>query len=164
MKAVVPTETADAPTLVELLANKGEYASVKAQAFLELKRLSRQLRGVMLLCDDLAGLASIDEAAGKVRLEHAGTAGPARRSRNRDRRLAGRGQESGRSERRVIRTGRRAQRARWRARSRAASVGAHSGKLSRDRGRDRCIPAAPGGATGRGEPTQADRSCAPRPR
>jgi len=66
MKAVVPTETADAPTLVELLANKGEYASVKAQAFLELKRFSRQLRGVMLLCDDLAGLASIDEAAGKV--------------------------------------------------------------------------------------------------
>src|SRR5467141_3998624 len=70
MKAV-PTETADAPTLVELLANKGEYASVKQQAFLELKRFSRQLRGVMLLCDDLAGLASIDEAAGKVRLEHA---------------------------------------------------------------------------------------------
>jgi len=64
------TETADAPTLVELLANKGEYASVKAQAFLELKRFARQFRGVMLLVDDLEGLASIDEAAAKVRLEH----------------------------------------------------------------------------------------------
>src|SRR5712671_2842773 len=69
MKAV-PTETADAPTLVELLANKGEYASVKAQAFLELKRFSRQLRGVVLLFDDLAGLASIEEATAKVRQEN----------------------------------------------------------------------------------------------
>src|SRR5882757_3547679 len=71
MKAV-PTETAsvDAPTLIELLANKAEYASVKAQAFLELKRFSRQLRGVVLLVDDLAGLASIDEATAKVRREN----------------------------------------------------------------------------------------------
>jgi chromosome segregation ATPase len=71
MKAV-PTETAgvDAPTLVELLANKAEYTSVKAQAFLELKRFSRQLRGVVLLVDDLAGLASIDEATAKVRQEN----------------------------------------------------------------------------------------------
>jgi chromosome segregation ATPase len=60
----------DSPSLTELLANKAEYDSVKQQAFLELKRFSRQLRGVMLLCDDLAGLASIDEAATKVRRDH----------------------------------------------------------------------------------------------
>src|SRR6267143_1758684 len=66
----VPTETAEARTLVELLASKAEYTSVKQQAYLELKRFARQFRGVMLLVDDLEGLASIDEAAAKVRLEH----------------------------------------------------------------------------------------------
>src|SRR5258707_9857954 len=60
----------DSPSLTELLANKAEYDSVKAQAFLELKRFSRQLRGVVLLVDDLAGLASIDEATNKVRQEN----------------------------------------------------------------------------------------------
>jgi chromosome segregation ATPase len=60
----------DSPSLTELLANKADYTSVKAQAFLELKRFSRQLRGVVLLFDDLAGLASIDEATAKVRQEN----------------------------------------------------------------------------------------------
>src|SRR5712672_270516 len=68
----LPTDAAgaDAPTLVELLANKAEYQSVKQQAFLELKRFSRQLRGIMLLVDDLAGLASVEEATAKVRQEN----------------------------------------------------------------------------------------------
>src|SRR5258706_1187114 len=57
-------------TLNELLAAKAEFASIKGQAFRELKFFSSKLLGIMLLVDDLAGLASIEEATAKVRQEN----------------------------------------------------------------------------------------------
>src|SRR5258706_6866915 len=57
-------------TLNELLAAKAEFASIKGQAFRELKFLSRKLLGIVLLADDFAGLASIEEATAKVRQEN----------------------------------------------------------------------------------------------
>jgi DNA repair exonuclease SbcCD ATPase subunit len=72
---VAPDTAADAieewPALEDMLAAKREFSSIKMQAFRELKLFSRKLLGVALLTDDLAGLASLDEAAAKVRLEHA---------------------------------------------------------------------------------------------
>jgi chromosome segregation ATPase len=57
-------------TLNELLAAKAEFASIKGQAFRELKFFSRKLLGIMLLADDFAGLGSIEEATVKVRQEN----------------------------------------------------------------------------------------------
>jgi chromosome segregation ATPase len=71
VKAVKTAEETDAaveesPALAQLLVAKGEYRSVKAQAFRELQWFSRRLLGVMLLADDLAGVASLDEVRADI--------------------------------------------------------------------------------------------------
>jgi chromosome segregation ATPase len=67
-----PRREADAPplALLELLAAKDEIGSVKQRAYMELKKFSRSLIGIMLLSDDLGEAASIDEAMVAVRYEH----------------------------------------------------------------------------------------------
>ena len=67
-----PRREADAPplALLELLAAKDEIRSVKQRAYMELKKFSRSLIGIMLLSDDLGEAASIDEAMVAVRYEH----------------------------------------------------------------------------------------------
>ena len=72
LAAAVAAAGIESPGLEDLLGAKAEFASIKGQAFRELKLFSRRLLGITLLCDDLAGLASIDEAAAKVRQEHGG--------------------------------------------------------------------------------------------
>jgi len=71
-KANDATEAADAAplALLELLAAKDEIRSVKQRAYMELKKFSRSLIGIMLLSDDLGEAASIDEAMVAVRYEH----------------------------------------------------------------------------------------------
>jgi chromosome segregation ATPase len=65
-----PADDAAPAALVELLSMRDEIGSVKLRAYAELRKWSRSLVGIMLLSDDLAEAASLDEAMVKVRHEH----------------------------------------------------------------------------------------------
>jgi chromosome segregation ATPase len=67
--AAVEPDIGDSPALLELLGAKSEITAIKSRAFNELRRWSRSMIGIMLLSDDLAECAGLDEVIVNLRRE-----------------------------------------------------------------------------------------------